>query len=102
MRFEFLHHIADVFLLCIAIPLTKASSTEVDHDAHIELVHFGAELIDFFLTDSSLMTVNVYKRKFCSGDWILGDLERGGWIVFLEAHFLGCANACRNEQCCEE
>ena len=40
MGFKFLNHALDVFLLCIAIPLPKASTTQVDHNAHIQFIHF--------------------------------------------------------------
>ena len=59
MGFKLVHHRANVFLLRIAVALTKAPSTQVDHDAHVELVHFGSELIDFGLVDPALMAVDV-------------------------------------------
>ena len=94
MGLKLVHHRADVFLLGVAIALTKAPSAEVDHDAHVELVHFGFELIYFGLVDSALMAVDVDKWKLGACYRMLGHLERGGWIVFFKAHFLSHAQTC--------
>ena len=63
MGFKLLHHALDVLLLCIAIALSKAPPTQVDHDGHVELLHLSGELIDLGFVDASLMAVDVDKGK---------------------------------------
>ena len=88
MGFKFLHHALDVLLLGIAIALSIASSAQVDHDPHIQLVHFSPKLVDLGFVDAALMAVDVDKGKFCSRDRMLRHLERGWWIVGFKTHFL--------------
>ena len=63
MGFKLLHHALDVFLLCIAIALPEAPSTQVDHDCHVELLHLSGKLIDLGFVDASLMAVDIDKGK---------------------------------------
>ena len=88
MGLKFLHHALDVLLLGIAIALPIASTAQVDHDAHIQLIHFSLELVDLGFVDTSLMAVDVDKGKFCPRDRMLRYLKRGRWIVGFKTHFL--------------
>ena len=88
MGFKFLHHALDVLLLGIAIALSIASTAQVDHDPHIQLVHLSPKLVDLGFVDAALMAVDVDKGKFCPRDRMLRYLERGWWIVGFKTHFL--------------
>ena len=74
MGSKFLNHALDVFLLGIAIALTKAAAAQVDHDPHVQFVHFSAKLLDFFLGDAALMAVDINEWKFGSRDRMLRHL----------------------------
>ena len=97
MGFKFLHHALDVLLLGIAIALSITSTTQVDHDAHIQLVHLSPKLVDLGFVDAALMAVDIDKGKFCPRDRMLRYLKRGRWIVGLKTHFL-CEKSCSNQQ----
>ncbi len=88
MGFKFLHHALDVLLLGIAIALPIASSAQVDHDAHVQFIHFSLKLVDFGFCDAALMAVDIDKWKFCPRDRMLRHLKRGRWIVGFKTHFL--------------
>lgn len=98
MGFEFPHHGSDIFLLGIAVSLSETPATQIDHDPHIQLIHFRSKLIDFGLIDASLMAVNINEGKLCTGDGMLRNLERGGGIVFFKAHFLGLNYSCMEDK----
>lgn len=98
MGFKLLHHALDVFLLGIAIALSKASPTQVDHDGHVEFFHFSGELINLGFVDASLVAVDIDKGKFCSRYWMLRHLECGRRIVGLKTHFLGDKSTSAHQQ----
>ncbi len=88
MGFKFLHHALDVLLLGIAIALSIASSAQVNHDAHVQFIHFPLELRNFLFGDAALMAVDIDKGKFGALNWVLRHLERGWWIVGFKTQFL--------------
>ena len=88
MGFKLLHHALDVFLLCIAIALAEAPATQVDHDTHVQLIHFSTKLVNLGLVDASLVAVDIDKGKLRPCHKMLRHLERGRWIVGFKTHFL--------------
>jgi len=97
MGFKFLHHALDVLLLGIAIALSITSTTQVDHDGHVELLHLCRELVNLGFVDAALMAVDIDKWKFCPRDRMLRYLKRGRWIVGFKTHFL-CEKSSSNHQ----
>ena len=97
MGFKFLHHALDVLLLGIAIALSITSTTKVDHDPHIQLVHLSLKLVDLGFVDATLMAVDIDKWKFCPRDRMLRYLKRRRWIVGFKTHFLS-EKSCSNHQ----
>ena len=88
MGFKLLHHALDVFLLRIAIALSIASSAQVNHDAHVQFIHFPLELRNFLFGDAALMAVDIDKGEFGALNWVLRHLEGGRWIVGFKTQFL--------------
>ena len=88
MGFKFLHHALDVLLLGIAIALSIASTAQVDHDPHIQLVHLSLKLVNLGFVDAALMAVDIDEGEFCPSDRMLRHLECGRRIVGFKTHFL--------------
>ena len=88
MGFKLLHHALDVFLLRIAIALSIASSAQVNHDAHVQFIHFPLELRNFFFGDAALMAVDIDKREFGASYRMLRYLQRRRGIVGFKTQFL--------------
>ena len=88
MGFKLLHHALDVFLLGIAIALSIPSTTQVDHDAHIQFIHFSLQLRNFLFGDAALMAVDIDKGKFGALNRVLRHLQRRRRIVGFKTQFL--------------
>src|SRR5690606_981039 len=70
------------------VTVATPAAAEVDHDLHVEFVHFGHQTGKVATGHTELVVMNIDERILRPGKNVFRDYQRGRWIVLFKVHSL--------------